>query len=375
MADTDHQNEPRLQPEEPADAPDDTAVAARDAVEDEPVPAGLVPASTEEDGVGDLTPSAAEEDDAYDLDALDDQVPATDPITRYLREIGRTALLSAQEEVDLAQTIERGKEARARLNDPQLPRNERWRLDQMREMGDEARQKLIQANLRLVVSVAKKYMGRGMPLLDLIQEGNIGLMRAVEKFDWRKGNRFSTYATWWIRQAVTRALAEQSRLIRLPVHLGESLGQMRRTAERLAIALERDPTHAELGEALGLPEEQIKRMLEAVRQPISLSMPVGETGESQFGDFIEDERIAPPEEQASRTLLERDLVRSLDELPERERMVLELRYGLNDGLRRTLEEVGRSLGITRERARQIEGEALRRLRQSESGAALRGYLE
>jgi RNA polymerase primary sigma factor len=375
MADTDHQNEPRSRPEEPADAPDDTAVAAPDAVEDAPVPAGLVPVRAEQDGVGAATPSASEEDDAYDLDALDDQVPATDPITRYLREIGRTALLSAKEEVDLAQAIERGKDARARLNDPQLPRNDRWRLEQMREMGDEARQKLIQANLRLVVSVAKKYMGRGMPLLDLIQEGNIGLMRAVEKFDWRKGNRFSTYATWWIRQAVTRALAEQSRLIRLPVHLGESLGQMRRTAERLAIALERDPTHAELGEALGLPEEQIKRMLEAVRQPISLSMPVGETGESQFGDFIEDERIAPPEEQASRTLLERDLVRSLDELPERERMVLELRYGLNDGLRRTLEEVGRSLGITRERARQIEGEALRRLRQSESGSALRGYLE
>jgi RNA polymerase primary sigma factor len=375
MADTDHQNKPRSQPGEPADAPDDTAVAVPDAVEDQPVPTGLVPVTTEEDGVAALTPRAAAEDDAYDVDALDAQVPATDPITRYLREIGRTPLLSAREEVDLAQAIERGKDARLRLNDPELPRSERWGLDQMRELGDEARQKLIQANLRLVVSVAKKYMGRGMPLLDLIQEGNIGLMRAVEKFDWRKGNRFSTYATWWIRQAVTRALAEQSRLIRLPVHLGESLGQMRRTAERLAIALERDPTHAELGEALGLPEEQVKRMLEAVRQPISLSMPVGETGESQFGDFIEDERIAPPEEQASRTLLERDLVRSLDELPERERMVLELRYGLNDGLRRTLEEVGRSLGITRERARQIEGEALRRLRQSESGSALRGYLE
>ncbi len=317
------------------------------------------------------------EDDAYDVDALDAAIAATDPITRYLREIGRTALLNAQEEVDLAQAIETGKEARRTLADPEaeLPKSDRWRLEQVKELGDEARQRLIQANLRLVVSVAKKYMGRGMPLLDLIQEGNIGLMRAVEKFDWRKGNRFSTYATWWIRQAVTRALAEQSRLIRLPVHLGESLGQMRRTAERLAIALERDPTHAELGDALGLPEEQVKRMLEAVRQPISLSMPVGESGESQFGDFIEDERIAPPEEQASRTLLERDLVQSLEQLPERERMVLELRYGLTDGQRRTLEEVGRSLGITRERARQIEGEALRRLRHSETGSALRGYLE
>jgi len=325
----------------------------------------------------DLKAVAREPEETFSLEDLEDQVPLADPITRYLREIGRTALLSAVEEVDLAQTIERGKAARAQMADPEaeVKPGERWKLEQLRELGDEARQKLIQANLRLVVSVAKKYMGRGMPLLDLIQEGNIGLMRAVEKFDWSKGNRFSTYATWWIRQAVTRALAEQSRLIRLPVHLGESLGQMRRTAERLAIALQRDPTHAELGVALGLPEDQVKRMLEAVRQPISLSMPVGESGESQFGDFIEDERIAPPEEQASRTLLEADLVRALEELPDRERMVLELRYGLTDGQRRTLEEVGRSLGITRERARQIEGEALRRLRTSETGAGLRGYLE
>jgi len=335
------------------------------------------PVADAEPSPDDLKEVAQETGDSFSIEDLEDQVPLADPITRYLREIGRTALLSAAEEVDLAQTIERGKAARTEIaaSDGALDRGERWRLEQLRELGDEARQKLIQANLRLVVSVAKKYMGRGMPLLDLIQEGNIGLMRAVEKFDWSKGNRFSTYATWWIRQAVTRALAEQSRLIRLPVHLGESLGQMRRTAERLAIALQRDPTHAELGLALGLPEDQVKRMLEAVRQPISLSMPVGESGESQFGDFIEDERIAPPEEQASRALLETDLVRALDELPDRERMVLELRYGLNDGQRRTLEEVGRSLGITRERARQIEGEALRRLRTSETGAGLRGYLE
>jgi len=344
--------------------PADTIRAPAVATESEPSPV-------------ELKAVAEESDDSFSFADLEDQVPATDPITRYLREIGRTALLTAKEEVDLAQTIERGKEARASLSDAEaeIMPTARWELDQAREAGDEARQWLIKANLRLVVSVAKKYMGRGMPLLDLIQEGNIGLMRAVEKFDWRKGNRFSTYASWWIRQAVTRALAEQSRLIRLPVHLGESLGQMRRTAERLSIALQRDPTHAELGVALGLPEEQVKRMLEAVRQPISLSMPVGESGESQFGDFIEDERIAPPEEQASRALLERDLVRALDELPDRERMVLELRYGLTDGQRRTLDEVGRSLGITRERARQIEGEALRRLRTSETGAGLKGYLE
>jgi len=323
------------------------------------------------------TVAAEEDDDEYDVDELHEMVAATDAITRYLREIGRTALLNAQEEVDLAQAIEAGKAARAQLGElnGSLASSDQYDLIQLKERGEEARAKLIQANLRLVVSVAKKYMGRGMPLLDLIQEGNIGLMRAVEKFDWRKGNRFSTYATWWIRQAVTRALAEQSRLIRLPVHLGESLGQLRRTAERLAIALQREPTHAELGTALGLPEEQIKRMLEAVRQPISLSTPVGESGESQFGDFIEDDRIAPPEEQASRTMLERDIFKALSELPDRERTVLELRYGLNDGQRRTLEEVGRSLGITRERARQIEGEALRRLRVSQIGSGLRGYLE
>jgi len=333
------------------------------------------PRAAEEEGPAPADLEETEEE--IDFEALEDQTPATDPITRYLREIGRTALLSAKEEVDLAQAIERGKEMRTILAEgaSEIPAAERREYERVREQGDEARQRLIQANLRLVVSVAKKYMGRGMPLLDLIQEGNIGLMRAVEKFDWRKGNRFSTYATWWIRQAVTRALAEQSRLIRLPVHLGESLGQMRRTAERLAIALQREPTHAELGVALGLPEEQVKRMLEAVRQPISLSMPIGESGESQFGDFIEDERIAPPEEQASRVMLERDLVRALDDLPERERMVLDLRYGLSDGMRRTLEEVGRSLGITRERARQIEGEALRRLRTSERGSGLKGYLE
>ncbi|MBA3943597.1 MAG: sigma-70 family RNA polymerase sigma factor [Herpetosiphonaceae bacterium] len=325
----------------------------------------------------DLQRVAAEVDEDIDLDELQELVPATDAITRYLREIGRTPLLNATQEVDLAQTIEAGKAGRAALADAQvdLSPTDRLQLKQAVERGNDARQKLIQSNLRLVVSVAKKYMGRGMPLLDLIQEGNIGLMRAVEKFDWRKGNRFSTYATWWIRQAVTRALAEQSRLIRLPVHLGESLGQMRRTAERLAIALQREPTHAELGTALGLPEEQVKRMLEAVRQPISLSLPVGESGESQFGDFIEDDRIAPPEEQANRSLMERDLVQAMSELPDRERTVLELRYGLHDGQRRTLEEVGRILGITRERARQIEGEALRRLRTSESGSGLRGYLE
>jgi RNA polymerase primary sigma factor len=358
----------------PAEAPVELPldVAAGDAA----LPGGTLD-DVEEPSPQELQQTTSDEDaEDYSLDDLQ-EVGTTDAITRYLREIGRTPLLNAQEEVDLAQTIEAGKAARAQLAElaGELSAMDRLEMHRLKDRGDEARQRLIQANLRLVVSVAKKYMGRGMPLLDLIQEGNIGLMRAVEKFDWRKGNRFSTYATWWIRQAVTRALAEQSRLIRLPVHLGESLGQLRRTAERLAIALEREPTHAELGTALGLPEDQIKRMLEAVRQPLSLSTPVGDTGESEFGDFIEDDRIAPPEEQASRSMLERDIFKALNELPDRERTVLDLRYGLSDGQRRTLEEVGRSLGITRERARQIEGEALRRLRSSQQGAGLRGYLD
>ncbi len=358
----------------PAEAPVELPldVAAGDAA----LPGGTLD-DVEEPSPQELQQTTSDEDaEDYSLDDLQ-EVGTTDAITRYLREIGRTPLLNAQEEVDLAQTIEAGKAARAQLAElaGELSAMDRLEMHRLKDHGDEARQRLIQANLRLVVSVAKKYMGRGMPLLDLIQEGNIGLMRAVEKFDWRKGNRFSTYATWWIRQAVTRALAEQSRLIRLPVHLGESLGQLRRTAERLAIALEREPTHAELGTALGLPEDQIKRMLEAVRQPLSLSTPVGDTGESEFGDFIEDDRIAPPEEQASRSMLERDIFKALNELPDRERTVLDLRYGLSDGQRRTLEEVGRSLGITRERARQIEGEALRRLRSSQQGAGLRGYLD
>jgi RNA polymerase primary sigma factor len=296
-------------------------------------------------------------------------------VSCYLREIGQTPLLSAAEEVALAQAIARGTVATARLLAPDLSPSERARLEQVRELGDAARHQLIQANLRLVVSIAKTYRGRGLPLLDLIQEGNLGVLRAVEKFDARKGTRFSTYATWWIRQAVTRALAEQSRLIRLPVDVGDALRQLRRTAARLAIALEREPTPAELGAALGMPEAQVTRLLAAGRQPLSLALPVDDTGEAHLGDLLADDQLVPPDEQVSHTLLARDLGRALDGLPERERRVLALRYGLPDGRRRTLEEVGRALGITYEGARKIEGEALRHLRQSAAGAALRGYLD
>jgi RNA polymerase primary sigma factor len=312
-------------------------------------------------------------------EALDEslsQEPTLDSVQHYLQEIGRVSLLSAAEEVELAERMERGSAAVRRLESgenlsPQLRRA----LHADIASGKDARRHLIQANLRLVVSIAKKYVGRGLSLLDLIQEGNIGLMRAVEKFDYHKGNRFSTYATWWIRQAVTRAIAEQGRTIRLPVHMSESVGQVKRAAERLAQVLERQPTAEEIAVALGQPIDRIERVLEAARRPISLETPVGEDGEHTLGDFLPDDELPTPAEFASQQLLRRDLARALDHLNERERRIIDLRYGLADGQRRTLEEVGKVLGMTRERARQIEAEALRHLRAPEVGLHLRDYLE
>jgi len=302
--------------------------------------------------------------------------PSLDAVQHYLQEIGRVALLNAREEVDLAERIERGDAAQERLEaGEELAPRQRLTLHQEVERGNEARRHLIQANLRLVVSIAKKYVGRGLSLLDLIQEGNIGLMRAVEKFDYRKGNRFSTYATWWIRQAVTRAIAEQGRTIRLPVHMSESVGQVKRTAERLSQSLERQPTAEEIAIALGQPLERIQRVLEAARRPVSLETPVGDEGEHTLGDFLPDDEMPTPGDAASALLLQRDLSAALDHLNERERRIIDLRYGLVDGRRRTLEEVGRALGMTRERARQIEAEALRRLRSPDVGQHLRDYLE
>jgi len=302
--------------------------------------------------------------------------PTLDAVQHYLQEIGRVALLTAAEEVELAERIERGNAAQSRIEvDGELSLPLRRALDRDYQSGNDARRHLIQANLRLVVSIAKKYVGRGLSLLDLIQEGNIGLMRAVEKFDHRKGNRFSTYATWWIRQAVTRAIAEQGRTIRLPVHMSESVSQVKRTAERLAQSLERQATADEIAIALGQPTERIQRVLEAARRPVSLETPVGDEGEHTLGDFLPDDEMPTPGEFASSQLLRRDLCAALDHLNERERRIIDLRYGLVDGRRRTLEEVGRALGMTRERARQIEAEALRRLRSPDVGQHLRDYLE
>ncbi|HMO59032.1 MAG TPA: sigma-70 family RNA polymerase sigma factor [Roseiflexaceae bacterium] len=298
-----------------------------------------------------------------------------DTIQHYLQEIGRVALLNAAEEVSLAKRMERGTVAAEQLAAEDLVAHERLLLRQHIADAADARRHLIQANLRLVVSIAKKYVGRGLSLLDLIQEGNIGLMRAVEKFDYHKGNRFSTYATWWIRQAVTRAIAEQGRTIRLPVHMSESVGQVRRTADRLAQVLERQPTAEEIATALGQPIERIERILEASRRPVSLETPVGEEGEHTLGDFLPDDDLPTPSDFAAQQLLRQDLAEALGHLSERERRIIDLRYGLLDGQRRTLEEVGRELGMTRERARQIEAEALRRLRLPDVGQHLRDYLE
>jgi len=302
--------------------------------------------------------------------------PALDSVQHYLQEIGRVSLLSAAEEVELAERMERGKAATVRLASAEvLSAQLRTALRADIFSGQDARRHLIQANLRLVVSIAKKYVGRGLALLDLIQEGNIGLMRAVEKFDYHKGNRFSTYATWWIRQAVTRSIAEQGRTIRLPVHMSESVGQVKRAAERLAQALERQPTAEEIATALGQPLDRVERVLEAARRPVSLETPVGEDGEHTLGDFLQDDELPTPADFASQQLLRQDLAAALQHLSERERRIIDLRYGLADGQRRTLEEVGKVLGMTRERARQIEAEALRRLRAPDVGQHLRDYLE
>jgi RNA polymerase primary sigma factor len=331
-------------------------------------------AEPRDEGPDVLLADAWDEPDIVEIE--EEAVPVEDAIQLYLHEIGQHALLTAAEEVSIAQRIERGREAMAQLqSDEPATTNQRAALETMIADGALARQELIQANLRLVVSVAKKYIGHQLSFLDLVQEGNLGLMRAVEKFDWHKGNRFSTYATWWIRQSVSRALAEHGRLIRLPVHLGEMIGQVRRTMHQLEQALERPPTPEEIAEALGVTPRKIKRLLTAAIQPLSLEQPMGPDGDTFIGEMLADADEHAPVELATQRLLYDDVHAALLGLPERERRVLQLRYGLEDGKLRTLEEVGAAFGITRERTRQIEADAIRQLRRPEVGQRLQDYLE
>ncbi len=288
-----------------------------------------------------------------------------DPVRMYLREIGRVPLLSAEEEVRLAQRMERGK---AELLKTQPSRR-------FIEDGEEAQRRLTEANLRLVVSVAKKYIGRGMSLLDLIQEGNIGLIRAVEKFDYTKGYKFSTYATWWIRQAITRAIADQARTIRIPVHMVETINRLIRISRRLLQDLGREPTSEEIAEQMEISAEKVREIIKVSQEPVSLETPIGEEDDSHLGDFIEDHTALAPADAASHQLLKEQVEDVLDSLTDRERKVLQLRFGLDDGRSRTLEEVGKEFHVTRERIRQIEAKALRKLRHPSRSRKLKDYLD
>lgn len=304
-----------------------------------------------------------------------------DPVRMYLKEIGKVSLLTAAEEVDLAMKIEAGVEAMAQLDASEeeggvpLERRERRRLSRIEQVGLDAKQQLIEANLRLVVSIAKRYVGRGMLFLDLIQEGNLGLIRAVEKFDYTKGFKFSTYATWWIRQAITRAIADQARTIRIPVHMVETINKLVRIQRQLLQSLGREPTPEEIAEEIGLTPERVREIQKISQEPVSLETPIGEEEDSQLGDFIEDDAAVVPPDAASFSMLQEQLAKTLEGLAERERKVITLRFGLEDGHPRTLEEVGREFGVTRERIRQIESKTLAKLRHPSRSQKLKDYLE
>ena len=306
---------------------------------------------TEEDDDEELLLDDLEED--VDVDKIDISVPdgvsIEDPVRMYLKEIGKVPLLSAEEEIELAKRMEEGDE--------------------------QAKQKLAEANLRLVVSIAKRYVGRGMLFLDLIQEGNLGLIKAVEKFDYRKGYKFSTYATWWIRQAITRAIADQARTIRIPVHMVETINKLIRVSRQLLQELGREPLPEEIAKEMDMPVERVREILKISQEPVSLETPIGEEEDSHLGDFIQDDNVPVPAEAAAQTLLKEQLDEVLDTLTEREQKVLRLRFGMNDGRARTLEEVGREFDVTRERIRQIEAKALRKLRHPSRSRKLRDYLD
>ena len=314
-------------------------------------------------------------------ESLNAVAPLTgDPVRMYLKEIGKVPLLTAAQEIDLAMKIDAGLDAARRLEDAfasgvSLDRAEKRRLSRIEQVGLDAKQQLVEANLRLVVSIAKRYVGRGMLFLDLIQEGNLGLIRAVEKFDYTKGFKFSTYATWWIRQAITRAIADQARTIRIPVHMVETINKLIRVQRGLLQELGREPSPDEIGEQMEMTADRVREILKISQEPVSLETPIGEEEDSQLGDFIEDGEAVVPPDAASFSMLQEQLSKVLDGLAERERKVIELRFGLVDGHPRTLEEVGREFGVTRERIRQIESKTLCKLRHPSRSSKLKDYLE
>jgi RNA polymerase primary sigma factor len=305
------------------------------------------------------------------------KAPTNDPVRMYLKEIGRVALLTAQEEVDLAKRIESGLIASDKLQNHGTELSEEgWRdLRWTENDGARAKRHLVEANLRLVVSIAKRYVGRGMAFLDLIQEGNLGLIRAVEKFDYAKGFKFSTYATWWIRQAITRAIADQARTIRIPVHMVETINKLSRIQRQLLQDLGREPTAEEIALQMELSSEKVREIQKISQEPVSLETPIGEEEDSHLGDFIEDSEAVVPLERASFRLLQEQLESVLHTLSDREKDVIEMRFGLKDGQPRTLEEVGKKFGVTRERIRQIESKTLSKLRHPSRSQKLRDYLE
>ncbi len=307
----------------------------------------------------------------FDLTGID----SDDTVSLYLREVGSVPLLNAEQEVELASQFEEGREAQERLDTHQYASQEEYdRLARQVRLGELARDHLTKANSRLVVSIAKKYMGQGVPFLDLIQEGNLGLMKAVDKFDYKRGFKFSTYATWWIRQAVTRAIADQGRTIRVPVHMSDRIRKLYRVSRELEQKFGREPTPKEIAEEMDLTAQKVRWMLRISRRPLSLEKPVGEDGDSELGSFIEDEDTVSPSESATHDLLRKELENALATISPREARILRLRFGLIDGRAHTLEELGQKFGLTRERIRQIEGEALRRLRHPSRARRLRDYL-
>lgn len=333
-----------------------------------------------------------DDEDEVEVEKIDLSVPegvsVEDPVRMYLKEIGKVPLLSADEEIELAQKMEAGsvavekipllKERLAETGDEQEKEEIQAEIKALQldvDRGSDAKKRLAEANLRLVVSIAKRYVGRGMLFLDLIQEGNLGLIKAVEKFDYRKGYKFSTYATWWIRQAITRAIADQARTIRIPVHMVETINKLIRVSRQLLQELGREPTAEEIAEEMKMPVERVREILKISQEPVSLETPIGEEEDSHLGDFIKDDNVPVPADAAAFTLLKEQLEEVLGTLTEREQKVLTLRFGLEDGRARTLEEVGKEFNVTRERIRQIEAKALRKLRHPSRSRKLKDYLE